>query len=161
MKKNRIFWMFAILMLAISMSSCSNDGSTSVDNPVVEVGLKNFANSGCKVNTRSGSDDRKEFVEYSVLHEGYLYVNHQNAIFNCCPEGLGADVRIEEDKITSGEYETGGDCDCICPYDLSYEIGPLIEGRTYTIFIGHKGLEPKVAEFTFRNSMSGIWEFTQ
>lgn len=56
------------------------------------------------------------------------------------------------------EYETDGFCDCICPYDLSYEIGPLVEGKTYIIYIGYMNYEAKVAEFEFHNSMSGIWE---
>jgi hypothetical protein len=92
-----------------------------------------------------------------VLHDGYLYVNHLNATFNCCPGTIGADILVEDNKIIIGEYESSGDCNCICPYDLSYEVGPLVEGKTYTIYIGYKGLESKVAEFTFHNSMSGTW----
>ena len=60
--------------------------------------------------------------------------------------------------LTEAETEEDARANCICPYDLSYEIGPLVEGKTYVIYIGHKGNESKVAEFEFRNSMSGVWE---
>ena len=142
-------------LLLLTMIGCTDEN----DNQVQTVTLKNFANSGCKDITRSGYDDREETAEYAVLHEGYLYVNHQNAMFNCCPGTLGADILVEDDRIIIGEYESSGDCDCICPYDLSYEVGPLVEGKTYTIYIGYKGIESKMAEFTFQNSMSGVWEF--
>ena len=64
---------------------------------------------------------------------------------------------MEGKSITIGEYESASNCDCNCTYDLSYEIGPLTEGETYTISIGHKSLESEVDEFTFQNTMSGEW----
>ena len=157
MKKRKLLGFCAVLMLYVGMSGCNEKN----DIPVVQqqkFSLTNFANSGCKSNTRAGENDWKETVCYSVLHEGYLYLNHQNAVFNCCPGSLGADVCVEGNLITVGEYESAGECDCVCTYDLSYEIGPLKEGETYTLFIGYKGNESKFAEFTFQNTMSGIWE---
>ena len=156
MKKNNVLWICVVLTLAVGMIGCNGEN----DSPVAqqkELALTNFANSGCKSNTRAGDDDWEETVSYSVLQEGYLYLNHQNAVFNCCPGTLGADVSIEGNNITIGEYESASDCDCICIYDLSYEIGPLTEGETYTVSIGHKGIESEVAEFTFQNTMSGEW----
>lgn len=146
--------LMCVSLLVLAMAGCTDEK----DNQAQTVTLKNFANSGCKDNTRSGYDGREEIAEYAVHHEGYLYVNHQNAVFNCCPGTIGADILVEDNRIIIGEYESSGDCDCICPYDLSYEVGPLVEGTTYTIYIGYKGIESKVAEFTFQNSMSGVWE---
>lgn len=154
MEKRRLFWLCAVLM-AFVMAGCNSEN----DNPEQSIGMKNFANSGCKGNTRYGNDIWQETVSYSVIHDGFLYLNHENATFNCCPGTLGADIHVEGNSITIGEYESGGECDCICPYDLSYEIGPLKEGETYILFIGYKGIESKIAEFTFQNSMSGVWEF--
>ena len=154
--KKSVLWIVCGLL---AMAGCTGDG----DNPASdqrEIELKNFSNSGCKsdlIRTRSDDNARKEVFNYSCIHEGYLYVTHQNARFNCCPRSLGADVSVEDNQIKVGEYESGGDCDCICPYDLSYEIGPLVEGKTYDIYIGYKGNELKVAEFEFHNPMSGVW----
>ena len=140
------------LMLVMTVVCCDEN-----ENPVQEIGLKNFANTGCKGFTRDGSDGIQETIDYSVIHKGYLYLNHQNAIFNCCPGELRADISVDGLLITVSEYDTEQQCKCICPYDLSYEIGPLSEGKTYTISIGYKGQESKVAEFTFHNSLSGTW----
>ena len=153
---------YLIIMLGamLSLAGCTTDA----DNSVIEereIELKNFSNSGCKsryVRTRSYYDTRKEVFNYSCIHEGYLYVTHQDAMFNCCPEALGASISVEDNQIKVGEYESDGYCDCICPFDLSYEIGPLVEGNTYVIYIGYKNNESKVAEFEFHNSMSGVWE---
>ena len=157
--KKFIFIMMSAMLMVMS-AGCKNDA----DDPVSKqkgIELKNFSSSGCKSNfvrTRSDNDARKEVFNYSCIHEGYLYVTHQNALFNCCPEALGADISVEDNQIKVGEFESFGKCNCICLYDLSYEIGPLVEGKTYIIYIGHKSDESKVAEFEFHNSMSGVWE---
>ena len=156
-KKYCFLW---IVCGMLAMVGCTNDGDNPVGNQK-DIELKNFSNSGCKSNlvrTRSDYNTRKEVFKYSYIHEGYLYVTHQDAMFNCCPEALGANISVEDNQIKVGEFESGGYCNCICPYDLSYEIGPLVEGTTYIIYIGYKGIESKVAEFVFHNSMSGVWE---
>ena len=157
MKKKQVLMTCMAFLLSFGVTGCNQENDTPVaQRKAFE--LTNFANTGCKNNTRSVDDEWKQTVSYAVLQAGYLYLNHQNAMFNCCPGTLGADVRMEGNNITIGEYESASDCDCICTYDLSYEIGPLTEGETYTISIGQKGLEPEVAEFTFRNTMSGEWD---
>ena len=161
MKKNFFLVMSTLLMLAFGMSNCSSDSDDTVDNQK-EIELKNFSNTGCKNRYMSrAEDDSKEIIEYSVLHDGYLYIYHRNVFFNCCPGTIGADIQVEGNKIIIGEYETEDECDCVCPYDLGYEVGPLVEGKSYTIYIGHKGRELKVAEFTFKNPMSGTWNLKQ
>ena len=160
MKKERIIWIICGLM---ALAGCTNDADNPVSHPN-DIGLKNFSNTGCKgngVRTRSDENGKKEVFSYSCIHEGYLYVTHQNAIFNCCPGELKAEISSESNVITVSEWETEALCKCICPYDLSYEIGPLTEGETYTIYIGHKGTESKVAEFEFHHSMSGVWEIPE
>ena len=139
--------------LLITVIVCCDEN----DNPAQTLELKNFSNTGCKNSTRAGDDDIKEFVEYAVLHEGYLYVNHQNIWFNCCPGELKAEVSVENHCITVSEWSTEEMCNCMCPFDMSYEVGPLKEGVTYTIKIGYKGVEKEVADFVFQNTMSGVW----
>jgi len=150
--KKVLLSVLSILFVA-TIVCCDEDG-----NPVQRVGLRNFANSGCKGNTRAADDDRAEFVEYSVIHEGFLYINHQNARFNCCPGELRADIFVSGNVITINEYDTKPGCRCICPYDLSYEVGPLTEGETYAITICQRGVEPIVEKVEFNNSVSGVWK---
>ena len=152
--KKVLLSLLAVLFMATVI--CCNES----ENPVVNVTLKNFANSGCKSNTKAGDENRAAFIEYSVIHNDYLYLNHQNVMFNCCPGELGANISVDENIITINEYETEQSCKCICPYDLSYEIGPLKEGETYTLFIrqNENDNKPITRKFEFKNSMSGVWK---
>ena len=145
--KRFLIYLLSVLFVA-TIVCCDENG-----NPAQSVGLKNFANTGCKGLTRSDTEGRKEIIEYQVIHDGYLYINHQNVIFNCCPGELGAEISTEGNIITVTEYETENGCKCICTYDLSYEVGPLIEGEAYRILIGKEGEEQKVVEFTFSNHL--------
>ena len=148
----------AAVFVGSTLMGCSSDSDDPMDNQK-EIELKNFSNTGCKNRYMSrAEDDNNASFEDSVLHDGYLDIYHRNVMFNCCPGTIGADIQVEGNKIIIGEYETEDMCDCVCPYDLGYEVGPLVEGKTYTIYIGRKGRELKVAEFTFQNSMSGTWE---
>lgn len=150
--KKLLFSLMSMLFVAIIV--CCDDNEKAPD----EVMLKNFANSGCKGNgTRASDEGREEVVAYSVIHDGYLYLNHQNVLFNCCPGEIGANITVEGNTITIEEYETEMGCKCICPYDLSYEIGPLLEGGTYTIIIKRRDADPITETFKFKSSLSGIW----
>lgn len=153
MNKFRLLWIVCGLLM---LAGCTD----TADNSARTIELKNFSNTGCKndhVRTRSDNTN-KEVFNYSCIHEGYLYVTHQNAIFNCCPIGLGAKISVEDNLLKVVEYESDGLCDCMCPFDLSYEVGPLVEGKTYILYVSQGGEESKVAEFEFQNSMTGEWE---
>ena len=158
MKKSCIYLTFALLFV---LGACDGVSENPVKEEPLPIELKNFANTGCKNNsdrTRSGEYVWTAVFEYSCIHDGYLYVTHKDAFFNCCPGELKADINTEGNHITVGEWSTEDLCDCICTFDLSYEIGPLVEGATYSLCIGYKGRENLVAEFEFHNSMSGVWE---
>ncbi|MCX6828907.1 MAG: hypothetical protein NT002_06440 [candidate division Zixibacteria bacterium] len=51
-----------------------------------------------------------------------LRLKHINAVFNCCPDSILADIRISRDSITITERELNSGCRCLCNYDLDYEI---------------------------------------
>ena len=154
MKKNCVYLAFAFI---ITLGACNGTSDNSVKEESSPIELKNFANTGCKdntVRTRSGEYDWTTVFEYSCIHDGYLYVTHKDVLFNCCPGELGATVTSEGNNIKVTEWSTEDACDCICTFDLSYEIGPLVEGVTYSLCVGGN----QVAEFEFHNSMSGVWE---
>ena len=96
--KKLLFSLMSMLFVAIIV--CCDDNEKAPD----EVMLKNFANSGCKGNgTRASDEGREEVVAYSVIHDGYLYLNHQNVLFNCCPGEIGANITVEGNTIGSRE----------------------------------------------------------
>jgi len=58
---------------------------------------------------------------------GTLAITHVNAGFNCCPV-LDISVDVQDGTITLYEIETEGQCDCLCLYDLDYEVTSLPPG---------------------------------
>jgi len=68
---------------------------------------------------------------------GTLQIQHLNAGFNCCPSEM--DVAVEREdaliRIIESEYfdESGG-CDCLCLFDLQFDIGDVAPGD-YTITV--------------------------
>lgn len=76
--------------------------------------------------------DLDEYVEYKTVDQSYLQINHFDVRFNCEPGKLLVDAEISNDTIVINETEETAGANCICPYDLSYRIGPLTYS-TYTI----------------------------
>jgi hypothetical protein len=73
----------------------------------------------------------QDCMEYEYDGESVLLLKHVNAGFNCCPE-IAANITIEDNIITIEEIEISGDCDCLCLFDIDYEIRNLPPGE-YTI----------------------------
>ncbi len=82
----------------------------------------------------------QDCMEYQYDGQSVFLLKHVNAGFNCCPE-IAADITIAGDLITIEEIEISGDCDCLCLFDLNYEIRDLQPGE-YTITV----IEPYVEE---------------
>ncbi len=80
----------------------------------------------------------QDCIEYNYDGEGTLLLTHVNAGFNCCPE-IETNVIIEDNTIIIEEIEILGECDCLCLFDLYYEIINLQPGE-YTITV----IEPYV-----------------
>ncbi len=77
----------------------------------------------------------EDCVIYNYDGESVLQLSHLNDLFNCCPEVLYAVINIDNDTITIEEFEdlgAAGGCDCICLFDLDYEIVNLPPG-VYTL----------------------------
>ncbi len=81
-------------------------------------------------------DDEQEYVLYKTVNDYYLDMNHINTVFNCCAEELIVTSNLSNDTIYIYENEATSECDCLCEYDLNYEVGPL-EYQEYVIKI-HK-----------------------
>ena len=160
MKKYISLWMSALVLTIAGLSGCSNEDDSS------QFQVKNFANTGCKsmADTRGEADDnglRQEYIEYKALGNGYLSLNHVNAVFNCGAEAFNWKATISGNVIKIEESYKGLMANCVCPFDLYGEVGPLTDGD-YTVILYQKYEEfdeaPfEYARFTFsyKNGLSG------
>jgi hypothetical protein len=91
--------------------------------------------SGCGGYDSAGVKDSlpdEDCVLYDYDGQSTLTLQHLNDLFNCCPDTLRADISIEGSVITIDEIESlepVGGCDCICIYDLDYQIVNLPPGQ--------------------------------
>jgi len=107
-----------------------SDGSARAVSCLAPAGAL-VGSSGCHSGAGAGSALETpltlDCIEYQHLGEGQLLLNHLNTAFNCCPEFV-AGIDIDDHTIIVSEDEISGDCDCICLFDLSYEIVNLEPG---------------------------------
>jgi len=120
---------------------------------------------GCKEFLKGSSSDSippdQDCMEYQYDGQGVLLLKHINTGFNCCPDELFADITIEDNVITivEDEFLEGGGCDCICLFDVDYQISNLPPGE-YTIKVyGMYLLGADILEFTvdLASSPSGTY----
>ncbi len=94
--------------------------------------------SGCKGTVTGISDvevpEGLDCVECFYSGSNVLSLKHLNAAFNCCPGEIISDIVVRNDSIIITEDETEGLCDCICLFDLEYEIINIPTGE-YTVLI--------------------------
>lgn len=79
---------------------------------------------GCK----ETNNISQECIEYDYDGENILLLKHVNSVFNCCPN-ITANVTVNNYNITIEEIEISGECNCICLFDLDYEIQDLHPGE--------------------------------
>ncbi|MDH4158221.1 MAG: hypothetical protein OEW00_13195, partial [candidate division Zixibacteria bacterium] len=96
-----------------------------------------------------GPEDQ-DCIAYEYDGEGLLKLTHINAGLNCCPV-IVADIEVVDGTIIIEEIDSldNGGCDCLCLFDIDYEITNLLPGE-YTI----KVIEP------YRHHDDDILEFT-
>ncbi len=128
MKTKRVLIALLALFFLIGGTGCKKETSNE------SLRIKDFSYLGCK-ETKSfiASLHGEEYIEYKAIADGYLYIKHVNAVFNCCPDTIKADVSMEGNIITIVESETNPICDCICDYDLEYTLGPLTPNKEYIL----------------------------
>jgi hypothetical protein len=148
--KIRIFIFAIIAIFLIGGTGCKKE------TPNESLGIKEFSYLGCK-ETKSprASLHGEEYIEYKAVADGYLYIKHVNAVFNCCPDTIKADVSIEGNIITVDENETNPICDCICDYDLEYTLGPLTSNNEYVLIFSRGAYVFSKLIFHYTPSLEG------
>ncbi len=158
MKKILLFFM--CFLLTIGLAGCGSDDNSS-DNQEFESTLISFSQTGCKKTGTKSSDVLDtiygtESIEYEGTKDGYLIINHINALF-CCDANITTTVSIDNDAITIFEH-ADPTTDCICPYDLNMKIGPL-KNITYSIVIEDGHPDKKSFTIEFDSNLKGIYNF--
>ena len=109
---------------------------------------------GCKEFSDGNMDyfapEDQDCIAYEYDGEGLLQLTHINAGLNCCPI-IVADIDVVGSTIIIEEIDSldNGGCDCLCLFDIDYEITNLLPGE-YTV----KVIEP------YRHPDDDILEFT-
>lgn len=158
--KKTLFYLCFALAYSAGLAGCSNDDDGAKGDGFVHV--KNVYTTGCKTegvpqnsNNVTGlfsADGYGEYIEYKSKDDGYVYVTHANVLFNCCSEKVNVDVSLQGNNIIVTETETDSSCNCICPFDVSFELGKLVPGQ-YSVKIMTNGLEQ--ASFAFKYPSDG------
>jgi hypothetical protein len=112
-------------------------------------GCKKFMGNTPGVLDEFTQEGKNGCIEYQYNGANTLILRHINAGFNCCPGEITADIKFSGKVITINEMEAEQACDCLCLFDLDYEIINLAPGE-YTIRIiePHIGANDPVLEFT-------------
>lgn len=105
----------------------------------------------CKPVTKKSGES--EYLEYKTVDTDYLQINHINAWFNCEPGEIFVTAELINGAIVIDAYEDPALANCICPYDLSYRIGPLKYGR-YIIRILRGDIKFSI---NFKSSTNGFF----
>ena len=157
----KVFIVAGMILLAVmGFWAC---GESYEDNPVDPDGpLKLYANSGCKSHARPdgtrGISD-KEAVEFKALGDSALSFNHVNVDFECGVKQIVPYVTIVGDTIKVDErdyYDPLDRRDCICFYDVYFEIGPL-ENKNYCVVFLRRMDERFRFDLTYYPSLSGTY----
>jgi len=133
----------ALLLTALTLVliSCDSgqDGDSAASIPVVFGECKNSLESYSAAAAEAG----ETFPECVIVNydgdTGILKIEHQNAVFNCCIADLAAYASIDTGIITVTEseiFENDAACNCVCPYDISYEV-PDVDTGEYTVNINN------------------------
>ena len=138
--------MSALLLLsAMLVTGCSSDEESNDS-----FGTRSVICSGCKTDNQAKIETRgisdAETITFTAMKGGWLHVEHKNVFLNCCTEDIKVDASMNGSVVTVMEDDGRGLCNCICPYDLDYEIGPFTKGSTYRLVVKRDSLSAKTTK---------------
>jgi hypothetical protein len=93
-------------------------------------------------------DGTQDCLEYQYDGQGTLLLTHRNAGLNCCPGNFPATVTVGEGVITIDETPIPGNCECLCLFDLGYQVVNLPAG-TYQVVVREQCLSGEDAPLQF------------
>ncbi len=108
------------------VAQCGDDagtGSVILPDPIVRM----QSHTDCKTFADRLIIDMPHLTRDCFVYEydggSVLHITRTNAAFNCCPDSLTADATITQSTIIIEEIEwVTTPCDCLCLYDMEFEI---------------------------------------
>jgi hypothetical protein len=136
-------------------SCCVGRGHYPWDTGAGSIGTL-LSHTGCKSGLEEYDGERipsdMDCIEYHYVGST-LGLKHINAAFNCCPGDITADITVAGGVITIVEHEADSMCDCICLYDVEYEITNL-EPAAYIVRVIGLYLHPNDPPLEFPIDLS-------
>lgn len=83
---------------------------------------------------QTGLRNFTETIHLTSVGNNTLRIRHENAVYNCCMERVEMDVYLDKDTLIIKEIPFGDNCNCICPYEIKYDINNLNYGKYYVSF---------------------------
>jgi hypothetical protein len=154
--------LFSFLSILWIFTYCEKNKTTSApDDEEVPVGTLVDAGS-CKTGLVKSIADTistsQDCIHYEYDGTGTLSLEHINTGFNCCPDTIMAEIDIQENQIHIVEKEGMGLCNCLCLFDLTYEI-THVQPAIYHLTVSQMYLAEPDSSFDFtidlRQSASG------
>ncbi len=156
MKKTIKLNSIALLSAIVMLTACSSDDSSKLE-------LRNFKQSDCKEMTsmskRADLDEKlaHETVSLKAVDNNCMKFIHSNARFTC---NATIDVKVSLDGSTITVAETAPpEANCICPYDIEAEIGPL-SAQDYTIVVKSNNTIVLTQSFTYSATLDNTFDAT-
>jgi hypothetical protein len=140
----RANFLSVIFILFLANTSCDN-----TDFPSDEFSAQEINYGDCKPVKKSTTE---EYLILTSSEDFYLEIKHVNSWFNCSPGQIMVDASFEGNNISINEYSTDNSANCICPYDLSFMLGPL-QYRTYNLIVKRGDFEIVNVEIEFKKNL--------
>lgn len=138
---------FSILVLLLCGIACSENKDAAY--------LKGFSYTECSTD-RSDLAYGESMLTYKAINESTLKVEINNLLLNCALEKINVEMNhSENDHINIHLQPIGDDANCLCPRDLTCEIGHLVQGKSYSCTITNGGLSSASFDFQFTANTSG------
>ena len=133
LKRFLILSVMICLVLMVSAAGCKKSPEVTPSGTLLR-------SNGCKqfLTNASGQMDgyvpgpHEDCIEYRYNGKDTLVLMHINAGFNCDPGEITADIEFNGNVITITERESQQGADCLCLFDVDYEIINLSPGE-YTL----------------------------
>ena len=134
LRRLSIFGVMICLVLMVSAAGCKKSSEVTPTGTLLQA-------NGCKqfLTNASGQMDgyvpgpHEDCIEYQYNGTDTLTLGHINAGFNCEPGEITADIEFNGNVITITEQESQqAAADCLCLFDIDYEIINLSPGE-YTL----------------------------
>jgi hypothetical protein len=123
-----------ILLSCLLACSHAHDktGSADTASDAASLHVTNYASSECtaRLTTDTASSVPESIVATSDA-AGIVSIAHTSLYANCCSDITPSPSRSASELVL-GYAGTGGECDCMCTFDLTYDITGVAAG-TYTV----------------------------